>query len=88
MQKKSWSKIVAAAGKQVYLVQLSEKEGGRKLFYCILVEKPKERSFVRTLEKGEGTINLDDYGEVIASDYGEPSEELLQYLREKYNAAV
>lgn len=57
---------------------------GRWAYYFVLVEPTKDRAFLAAI-RGEGMINLDDYGRVIASNYGdEPSLEVKRMLKERY----
>lgn len=61
---------------------------GRWAYYFVLVERPKEPFFLKAIE-GKGIIDLQDYGKVIASCYGEePTKEIKEFLKEKYNFDV
>ena len=61
---------------------------GRWAYYFVLVEPSAESHFLRAIE-GDGKIDLEDFGTVIASCYGEePNQEVRDYLYEKYNFRV
>lgn len=61
---------------------------GRWAYYFVLVPPHREAEFLKAIE-GDGTIDLEDYGTVIASSYGEtPSDEIRQYLKDKYGFEV
>jgi hypothetical protein len=57
---------------------------GRWAYYFVLVEPQKEEAFLKALKSDE-SIDLEDYGKVIASNYGEePSQEVKNFLKERY----
>ncbi|QHG21302.1 hypothetical protein [Nostoc sp. ATCC 53789] len=61
---------------------------GRWAYYFILVEPSQEKEFLSALDSNADT-DLNYYGEVIASNYGEePSNEVKKLLREKYGFSV
>jgi|GEM_PF-1556764 len=61
---------------------------GRWAYYFILIEPEEEERFMAALKFTE-TINLEDYGKVIASNYGrEPSDTIRDFLKQKYNFDV
>jgi hypothetical protein len=54
----------------------------------VLVQPAKERLFLKAID-GDETIDLEQYGKVIASCYGQqPSEEVKAFLKEKYDFNV
>lgn len=54
----------------------------------MLVQPETETSFLASIE-GDGTIDMEEYGQVIASSYGEePTAEVRDYLRETYGFEV
>lgn len=56
----------------------------RWAYYYVLVNKDREPAFLAAIE-GDGTIDLQDYGTVIASCYGEtPNQEVRDELKRKY----
>lgn len=60
----------------------------RWAYYFILVQPTKEKAFLKSIE-GDGKIDLEDFGKVVASCYGEePSQEVRDYLNEKYGFLV
>lgn len=61
---------------------------GRWAYYFVLIEPAKERTFLKAIG-GDGIIDLEDYGRVIASCYGEaPTQEVRDFLKEKYGFDV
>lgn len=57
---------------------------GQWAYYFILVEQNQEPAFMKAL-KSEESINLQDYGKIIASNYGEfPSTEVKDFLKRNY----
>lgn len=61
---------------------------GRWAYYFVLVEHAQEHEFLSAISSGQ-VIDLEDYGKVIASNYGEtPSEVVLGMLRDKYGSEI
>ena len=61
---------------------------GRWAYYFVLVMPKHEGSFLSAIG-GDGNIDLEDYGKVVASCYGEePTEEVRNFLKEKYGFDV
>jgi hypothetical protein len=57
---------------------------GRWAYYFVLVQATREEAFLAAI-KDKGTIDLEDYGKVVASCYGEqPTQEIKDYLSERY----
>jgi hypothetical protein len=60
----------------------------RWAYYFVLVPPNREKAFLAAIE-GDGTIDMQDYGTVIASCYGErPNDEVKTYLKERYGFDV
>lgn len=79
--------IVAKKGHLIHKLKAKDSTG-RWAYYFVLVEPPKEQSFLAAL-KSDGTIDLEDYGKVIASCYGEePNQQVKDFLKEKYGFEV
>lgn len=53
-------------------------------FFIIEVEKLKHKEFKRVLKENL-SISLTDYGKILFSGYGEPSLEIRNILKEKYD---
>jgi hypothetical protein len=61
---------------------------GRWAYYFLLVPPDCTKSFLDNLN-GDGTIDIEDYGVVIASSYGEvPTKEVKAYLKNRYGFDV
>ncbi len=61
---------------------------GRWAYYFVLVMPEKERQFLDSI-RGTESIDLEDYGTVIASSYGEsPTREVKDYLKQTYGFDV
>jgi len=86
--KKSFvDQIVAKKGHLIHKLKAKDSTG-RWAYYFVLVEPPKEQSFLAAL-KSEETIDLEDFGKVVASNYGEePNDEIKTMLKERYGFDV
>lgn len=76
--------------KRLHLIhKLKGKDStGRWTYYFVLVPKFIEEAFLSALESDE-TIELEDYGRVIASNYGEePDQKTKTLLQKKYGFSV
>jgi hypothetical protein len=79
--------IVASKGHCIHKLKAKDTTG-RWAYYFVLVEPYKERRFLAAMS-GEGIIDLEHYGKVIASCYGEePTQEIKDFLKEKYGFEV
>ncbi len=79
--------IIAKKGHLIHKLKAKDTTG-RWAYYFVLVEAPREAAFLKAIE-GDGTIDLEDFGKVVASCYGEePSKEVKDYLKEKYGFDV
>lgn len=57
---------------------------GRWAYYFVLVEPELEHSFLKSFESKQ-TVDLEEFGKVVASCYGEePDEKTKKFLRDKY----
>jgi DNA-binding transcriptional ArsR family regulator len=78
---------IAKRGGLVHKLKAKDSTG-RWAYYFILVWKPTEQAFLNALKSGE-SIDLEDYGRVLASNYGEgPNEEVRALLKKKYGFEV
>jgi hypothetical protein len=79
--------LIARSGHLVHKLKAKDSTG-RWAFYFVLVSPAKERLFLKAVN-GKGTIDLEKYGKVIASCYGEHITEATKvYLKEKYGFDV
>ena len=79
--------IIAKKGHLIHKLKAKDTTG-RWAYYFVLVMPDKEARFLGSID-GNGTIDLEDYGVVIASCYGEtPSAEVKAYLKGRYNFDV
>ncbi len=80
-------RYIASSGHLIHKLKAKDTTG-RWAYYFVLVTTGHEQRFLKAIE-GDGTINLEDYGKVVASCYGEePNAELKDYLLEKYGFHV
>jgi hypothetical protein len=80
-------KLIAQKGHLVHKLKAKDSTG-RWAYYFVLVEAPREQAFMEAL-KSQESIDLEDYGKVIASCYGEePNAQVKQLLKEKYGFEV
>lgn len=85
--KKSWVAVANTGKEMIYVIRLIHKENKEELYCVIAVDGPKEKEFLDALESN-GKISFQDFGKVLASDYGEPSDEVKRWLRDSYNATI
>lgn len=80
-------KLIAQKGHLVHKLKAKDSTG-RWAYYFVLVEAPREQAFMDAL-KSQESIDLEDFGKVIASCYGEePNDQVKQLLKEKYGFEV
>jgi hypothetical protein len=80
-------KLIAKKGHLIHKLKAKDSTG-RWAYYFVLVEPPKEQSFLEALESNL-SIDLEDFGKVIASNYGEePTEDVRRMLKDKYGFEV
>jgi hypothetical protein len=80
-------KIIAKKGHLIHKLKAKDSTG-RWAYYFVLVEPAQEKGFLAALESKE-SIDLEQYGKVVASNYGEePNEEVRTMLKEKYGFDV
>ena len=79
--------IIAKKGHLIHKLKAKDSTG-RWAYYFVLVEAPRETQFLKAI-KGDGMVDLEEFGKIIASCYGEePSEEVRTFLKEKYGFEV
>lgn len=80
-------KLISTYGHLIHKLKAKDTTG-RWAYYFVLVAAHREPAFLRSIQ-GDGIIDLEDYGRVIASCYGEePTQEIKDYLKEKYGFTV
>jgi hypothetical protein len=80
-------KIIAKKGHLIHKLKAKDSTG-RWAYYFVLIEPSRESAFMAALDSTE-SIDLEDYGKVIASNYGEePSAEVKKMLKDKYGFDV
>ena len=78
---------IAQKGHLIHKLKAKDTTGSWA-YYFVLVEPDKEKAFLQSID-GDGTVDLENYGSVIASCYGEtPTVEICDYLREKYGFEI
>ncbi len=79
--------IIAKKGHLIHKLKAKDTTG-RWAYYFVLVEPARESAFLKSID-GDGTLDLEDFGKVVASCYGEtPSDEIKTYLKEKFGFEV
>lgn len=79
--------LIAKSGHLVHKIKAKDTTG-RWAYYFVYVERAKEKAFLEAL-KSSGIIHLEEYGRVIASCYGEESDEKTRaFLKDKYGFDV
>lgn len=80
-------KLIGRSGHLIHKLKAKDTTG-RWAYYFVYVPAGKEQLFLRAID-GDGTVDLEDYGKVIASCYGEePTQEIKDFLKEKYGFSV
>jgi Flp pilus assembly protein TadD len=80
-------RFVARRGDLVHKLKAKDTTG-RWAYYFVMVENKREAEFRKAI-KGVGTVDLEDFGTIIASCYGEePSSEVRAYLARVYGFSV
>lgn len=78
---------VAALGHLIYKLKAKDTTG-RWAYYFILVQPEYEAAFLAAID-GDGIVDLEHYGSIVASSYGEtPSDEVRAYLKGRYGFDV
>lgn len=70
------NKIISEKGQNIHKVKAIDGTG-RKAYYFVLVDPTKEKDFRIAITNG--SLNLEDYGTILASCYGEkPNNDMNQ----------
>lgn len=78
---------IARSGHLIHKLKAKDSTG-RWAFYFVLVQPSRETSFLNAL-KGGASVDLEAFGKVVASCYGEePSDEVKTLLKERYGFDV
>ncbi|MEM6614751.1 MAG: hypothetical protein AAF652_21415 [Cyanobacteria bacterium P01_C01_bin.72] len=84
---KNEDKFLAQQGHQIHKLKAKDSTG-RWAYYFVHVESHNEQAFLDALESNR-SIDLEDFGEVVGSCYGEqPNDELQALLKNKYGFDV
>lgn len=79
--------LTAARGHQIHKLKAKDTTG-RWAYYFVRVNPKRESDFLTAIE-GDGTVDLEEYGQVIASCYGEePTREIRELLFDNYGFRV
>lgn len=80
-------RIMAKRGHLIHKLKAKDTTGAWA-YYFVYVPSYRERHFLKAIE-GNGTVDLEEYGKIIGSCYGEePSDYLKNELREKYGFEI
>lgn len=78
---------IANNGHNIHKLKAKDSTG-RWAYYFLLVEPDREKEFLAALDSNQ-SIDLEDYSQVIASNYGEqPNDNIRDFLKKKYNFDV
>ena len=82
-------RLISSRGHLIHKLSATDANG-RRAYYFLLVSENKERAFLERIRNPEGDImNLEDYGTIIASCYGNrPNAETRRRLMEDYALEV
>ncbi|MEH2144706.1 hypothetical protein [Nostoc sp.] len=80
-------RFLAGQGRLIHKLKAKDSTG-RWAYYFVYVEPSKEKEFMNALNSNH-SIDLEDYGKIVGSCYGEkPDEQLRNLLKEKYDFEV
>jgi hypothetical protein len=80
-------KLIAQKGHHIHKLKAKDSTG-RWAYYFVYIAPALEQEFLKALESDK-SIDLEDYGKVIGSCYGEePDDKLKAFLKEKYGFDV
>jgi len=75
-------KIISNKGEYIHKISAIDATG-KKAYYFVLVDPKREDKFLTAINNGN--LDLEDYGQVIASCYGEePTKEVKTLMKGKY----
>lgn len=78
---------IASSGHLIHKLKAKDS-AGRWAYYFVLIPAAREAQFLEAI-KGDGNVDLEHYGKVVASCYGEaPSAEVIEFLRVRYGFIV
>ena len=80
----SWTeRIQSEPGERLHLVRGKDK--GRQAWYYVLVDQLKVTLFLAMINRGSS--NLEDYGEILFSGWGEnPPEKVVAKIKKEYDS--
>jgi len=67
---------------RVYLLNIKSPDS-EPCYYFVLINSQKEEAFLKVMDSGEG-YDINDYGTILHSGYGKPSEELKNEIAARY----
>ena len=80
-------RFLARQGHSIHKIKAKDSTG-KWAYYFVYVEPRNEKAFLNALDSTQ-SIDLEDYGKVVGSCYGEkPDEQLRNLLKEKYGFEV
>lgn len=79
----SWVEYIKKQRPLYYLTSTSAPPQNTSAYYFLLVIPHKERLFKKAID-AKASFNLTDYGEIIASGWGKPSEAVKKRMFEEY----
>ena len=84
MPEQESSDVVVSATEQTQAYDIRyEDEQGRPYYHIVLIYPSMREAFLKAVNSGE-TYNLNDFGTIVHSGWGEPSEALKQELFQEY----
>jgi|GEM_PF-3322779 len=78
---------ISTAGHKIHKLKAKDTSG-RWAYYFLYVRSEKEKAFLDAID-GDGTIDLEEFGEVIISNFGDkPTQEVKDHLKLKYGFQI
>ena len=82
-----FDRLIGERGHLVHKLKAQDTTG-RWAYYFVYVPPHRERAFLAAIESG-GNIDIEDYGDILASSYGEaPDPKVRDYLKQRYGFDV
>lgn len=84
--RKSWLLRIAPDKNRIYQID-DQSIDGQKSYFFIIIDPAREQEFLAAVENS-GPCNIAEFGRVVASGYGIPSQALLEKMHHEFGANV
>ncbi len=80
------TKVISKKGHLIHKIRGKDKATGLMAYYFVLVESHREKAFMEALKNP--SIDLSEYGKIIASCFGSEPDERVKKILKKYGFDV